>query len=73
VTQGATCPECRAHFNASDELSACALRDEHVRLEHGLKCDEKTLAYIADLESKNEALNLEIEALKAPKRKEKKR
>lgn len=45
------------------------MRDHHIQWEHGVKIDERTLAYIADLEGRNEALNLEIEALKARKRK----
>lgn len=69
MTHSAECPECRAHFSASDELSVRAMRDHHIQWEHGVKIDERTLAYIADLEGRNEALNLEIEALKARKRK----
>jgi len=68
MVASATCPECRAHFSASDEASAITLRDAHLKTEHGPKVDAKTLAYIEELEGKVQALTAEVQRLKKRKK-----
>jgi hypothetical protein len=72
MTVARQCPECGAHFHAPDQASLDALLHAHILAEHGVKADEKTLAYIAGLESTLAELRSENEALKArQKRKDK--
>lgn len=68
MSHSLVCPECRAHFTAPDEILAHDLLRAHLTAEHGFKVDEKTRAYIVDLETEIALLKVENQALKSKKR-----